>query len=184
MLLSAPSRSDDVLRTVVAGGALGALVSWFYALYQQGNHEEKDKVDVGPAMSLLHTHKLVCADGVLYVALQEPVSLFYKLDLTATRGFLNHLEALMNYFSLLRGGGGNPGDIGQAIKQRREANIRLRALQRLLRRSKPMAASDLEEDILTIQKIMDGCIHNCMQQSNVNILEHSGDVGAVLGTHM
>ena len=34
-----------------------------------------------------------------------------------------------------------------------------------------MAASDIEEDIQAIKKSMDGYIHNCMQQSNLNIPE-------------
>ena len=167
--------SSRLFRGVLVGGTVGALVSWaaFSSKREgvpgggsgQGDGLKED------ALGLLHEYPNLCRDSNLYVALQEPVLLFLQLDQESTRQFLRNLEQLASLFLVIRDGSTKPGDIAVALKRRREASNRLHALLRKARQKKPLAASELDEDVEVIRKSMEGYIHNSMQQSNLNIME-------------
>ena len=166
--------SSRLFRGVLVGGTVGALVSWAaFASKREGGlggSGQGDGLKEG-ALGLLHEYPNLCRDSNLYVALQEPVLLFLQLDQESTLQFLRNLEQLASLFLVIRDGSTKPGDVAVALKLRREASNRLHALLRKARQKKPLAASELDEDVAVIRKSMEGYIHNSMQQSNLNIME-------------
>ena len=166
--------SSRLFRGILIGGTVGALVSWAACASKregapggggQGNSFKEN------ALCLLHKYSNLCSDSNLYVALQEPLLLFHQLDQETTSQFLRNLEQLASLFVSIRNGSTKPGDVAVALKLRREASNRLHALLKKARQKKPLAASELDEDIEVIRKSMEGYIHNSMQQSNLNIME-------------
>jgi hypothetical protein len=57
------------------------------------------------------------------------------------------------------------------LKCRREVSRLLLVLVRKARQTRPLLASDIDEDLETVRKCIEGYIHNCMQQSNLNVME-------------
>ena len=166
--------SGRVLRGTLLGGSLGALGAWALASWGGGGDASAEDAEDplrGTALTMLQTYPNLVADPNMYVALQEPVPLFLQVDSEAVRHLLASLDALVGTFTGLHRGSTRPGDVATALRARREASNRLHALTRKARQRKPLLASELEEDLQTLKKCMDGYIHNCMQQSNLNLME-------------
>ena len=123
------------------------------------------------ATAMLEMYPLVLRDGAILSALQEPVPLFLQLDTIATQDLLQSLEELIRVFFNLRDGSTQPSMVSDALRARRAASNRLLCLVRTAKQQKPLAACDIEEDVEMLKKSMDGFVHNCMQQSNLNIME-------------
>lgn len=157
---------------VLAGGALGALFAWYATSSPTSLSESESIKSNSGALGLLDEHKYICGDSILYTTLQEPLILFYNTDEPGTRAFLKHTDALIERFAVLRTGISRAGEIPLVLRERREASNRLLILLRDARRKRPLAASEICEDVETIKKTLDSYVHNCMQQSNLNILEN------------
>lgn len=157
--------------TVVAGGALGAFIGWCAMSSPKAGTERACETTGSRALGLLESHKYVCSDSILYTTLQEPLILFYDTNEPRTRSFLKHADTLIEHFAFLRSGKRRAGEIPLVLRERREASNHLLLLLRDAKRKRPMAASEIQEDIEMIKKILDGYVHNCMQQSNLNLLE-------------
>lgn len=157
---------------VLAGGAVGALIAWYATSSPISSPQSESAQSNSGVLGLLDKHKYICSDSVLYTTLQEPLILFYNTNDLGTRAFLKHTDALIERFMVLRTGVRRPREIPLVLRERREASNRLHSLVRDARRKRPIAASEIHDDVETIKKILDGYVHNCMQQSNLNILEN------------
>jgi hypothetical protein len=165
-----------LVKGAVLGGSLGALGAWaaFNWSTSGGEGDGGDEADPlrSRAIALLQAYPNVASDSNLYVALQEPVPVFLQVDADMVRLLLESLDLLVGTVVSVNHGSTRPGDVAKAIRARREANNRLHALVRKSRQTKPLLASELEEDLQTIKKCVDGHVHNCMHQSNLNIMEN------------
>ena len=157
-----------LLTTAVLVGALGAWTA--YSFENTGNDEEGGSLRTR-AFRLLQLYPNIAADSSLLVALQEPAHLFFQVDANATRHLLDSLELLVSTFSKLAQGSQKPAEVATALRARREASTRLHALVRKARRKKPLLACEMDEDLQTLKTCMDGYIHNCLQQSSLNLME-------------
>lgn len=165
---------DTLLGGILVGGALGGVTAWMLSDKSDEGGETTERSTeelMHRAAVLLGRFPLVQRDGAIVSALQEPVPLFLQLDPVATQEFLQSLEELIHVFLNLREGSTQPSKVSDALRARREASNRLLCLVRKARQRKPLAACDIEEDVETLKKSMDGFVHNCMQQSNLNIME-------------
>uniref|UniRef100_A0A6C0BZU5 Uncharacterized protein n=1 Tax=viral metagenome TaxID=1070528 RepID=A0A6C0BZU5_9ZZZZ len=157
---------------VLVGGAIGAFVAWYLSSCSASTASNERAPRNEGALGVLDEHEYICRDSILYTTLQEPLILFYSTNQLGTRAFLKHTNSLIERFSVLRTGVRRPREIPLVLRSRREASNRLHILLREARRKRPMAASDIQEDVETVKKILDGYVHNCMQQSNLNLLEN------------
>lgn len=157
---------NNVLQGIVVGGVLGGALSCFLT-DRQGELPQKAQ----SAEKLLALYPHAMADGCMRAALLEPVQLFMQVDECATREFLQSLDKLVAIFIRLREGARQPSKVSEALQTRRSASNRLLSLVRKTRQKLPLAVCDVEEDIETIKKAMEGLVHNCLQQSNLNMME-------------
>jgi len=170
--------TGTLVKGVVIGGSLGALGAWAFNSWGGGREAGAGADDSGDplranALTLLQKYPHLTGDSNMYVALQEPVPLFLQVDSEAVRPLLGSLDTLVSTFSDLHRGSTRPADVAIALRARREASNRLHALTRKARQEKPLLASEIDEDLQTLKKCMDGYIHNCMQQSNLNMMERA-----------
>ena len=157
--------SSRLVRGAIVSTGLGVLAAWASRSF----HSEQDTASVaGPqqtVLTTLHEYASVCTDSNLYVALQEPVLLFMKLDESGTRLLLRSLDELISIYAQLTQGIVGPGAVASALNKRRRASSQLRLLRSTARQKRPLLASELDEDLDVVQKCLDGYVHNCMQQS-------------------
>ena len=133
-----------LIRGVLVGGCVGAVVSWAACSAPGAASATNEGAAAGGAsdtLALLRSYPSICGDSNLFVALQEPSLLFQQLDPQATRSLLQNLENLVDLFSKLRAGCRKPGEIAVALKERRGGSNRLRSLLRKARQKRLLARS-------------------------------------------
>ena len=156
--------SSDVL----LGSGVGLLIGWtLFSSLKSKTDAESD----GGVVDVFRGYPRLCGDAVLYVALQEPVLVFQRLDPTGTHRLLHSLNEMTDIFVRLRVGTVQPALVARVLSARRLAAKELSQLMLQAMRTKPTEASEMEEDIKAIRTSMEGCVHNCMQQSNLNLME-------------
>jgi hypothetical protein len=148
----------------VLGGLLGAALSW-------ASVPGPADADDNAALRALQSFAWLPQDRTMFAALQEPTLLFLQVDRASAMEFLRSADELVALFGALRAGQCKPSLVSDALRVKREASNRLMLLQRQARQTRPLTASEVEEDILTVSKILEGYVHNCMQQSNLNLME-------------
>lgn len=155
-----------------AGAAIGCTLGLALASFRGAALQaEQAGAQGNVAVSVLQSYPHVWNDCTLQVALQEPVLLFVDLDRDTTLQFLDSLEQLCGVAARLRGGYAKPGIVATAIRSRRDVSRLLHALVRKARQKRPLLATELDEDLESVRKSIDGYVHNCMQQSNLNVME-------------
>ena len=162
--------ASSLLQGTLIGGSLGAFIAWGLMSKWSQVAENEDKA-LADSLALLHAHRQLCSDSILYVALQEPLRVFQQCDSAGAQGLLQSLNRLVSLFQELSAGSTAPEAIPRILKEKREASNRLHALLRKAWRAQPFAASEIEQDIQCIKKSIDGYVHNSMQQSTLNLLK-------------
>ena len=147
---SAAFDSISSLIPVAVGSAVGALFAWSVTSPQTVDTETASN-NTG-ILKLLDEHRFICADSTLYTTLQEPLILFYTTNAVATKAFLKHTDCLIQRFFDLRSGLKRPQEIPLVLKERRQASNRLHILVRDTRKKRPMAASEIQEEVEVIKK--------------------------------
>lgn len=64
--------ASSLLQGTLIGGSLGAFIAWGLMSKWSQVAENEDKALAG-SLALLHAHRQLCSDSILYVALQEPL---------------------------------------------------------------------------------------------------------------
>ena len=164
------AQSDRLVGGILLGSALGAATALLWS--SSGGQEDVTSSKTGEnAAEVLAARRHLSSDGSLCAALQEPVLLFLSLDAPGTRRLLDDIDNLARVFAQLRQGDARPSQVSLALQARREANNRLHALIRKARQARPLLACELSEDFDELKRIMDGFVHNCVQQSSLNLME-------------
>jgi len=117
-----------------------------------------------PEAVQLRRYASVSRDAALSSALLEPARLFAALDAEASEELLGALDALAGAYERCRGGATSPLLLAEAMAARRRAAGALRRLVRLARQRRPMVASDLAEDVASLERYLDDCVHNVDQE--------------------
>ena len=162
---------DRILPGILAGGVLTTAAFWAIGASSDFSASDESAGASVPVATLLGPYKNIIVDGVLWDAVSEVAPVFYRFDPDLTQDLLMHLDKLLSTFASLRTGITKPAYVASALSARRQSRKRMDMLIRLVRRKQPILASDLTEGCKIINIAMDGHVHNCMQQSSLNLIE-------------
>ena len=117
----------------------------------------------------LSAYKYISMDGALVANLHEPLAVFRPLDPTTTTSFLAAFDEVARVYFLCRQGSGRPSLLADALKAKRTATSHLLALTRKARQSKPLAASDLSQDLEALKQSLGDYIYNTTQEQGLHL---------------
>ena len=112
-------------------------------------------------------YKHLSMDGSLLANLQEPVEVFRPLDGQACVSMLQALDDLARIYYSCRTGESRPSLVAEALKAKRMAMNQLLALVKKARQRKPMAASDILQDVEALKKNIADYIYNITQEQSL-----------------
>lgn len=142
----------------LVGGGIGAAVGLFLA---------SRKASEGDGEGALAGYPSLRRNSELRAALQDTVPLFQGLDGASARGLLDALEKLCQLYESCRSGDARPVLVAQALDAKRRASSALAVLTRKARQQRPMAASDLSEDLQALKKFMEDQLYNISQEQSL-----------------
>ena len=150
-----------VVKGFFIGGAVGAAAAAAFAYNRPseatGSEEETD----------FSRYKHLNMDGALVANLQEPVAVFKPLDGQLCVSMLNAFDDLARIYFACRTGESRPSLVAEALKAKRAATNHLLALVRKARQRKPMAASDILQDVEALKKNIADYIYNITQEQSL-----------------
>ena len=142
-----------VVKGFFIGGAVGAAAAAAFAYNRPseatGSEEETD----------FSRYKHLNMDGALVANLQEPVAVFKPLDGQLCVSMLNAFDDLARIYFACRTGESRPSLVA--------ATNHLLALVRKARQRKPMAASDILQDVEALKKNIADYIYNITQEQSL-----------------
>jgi hypothetical protein len=146
---------------VLAGGVLGAslVALCLKATSTEGSNNKASDEQEGVHAELTR-YKHLASDAFLTSSLQEPLVMFRHTDARACEELLSSLDELVGLYALSKTGAGTPALVAKALRARRAAGERLTNLMKALRDQKPLAASDLEQDVELIKKSLQDYVYN------------------------
>jgi len=152
-----------LIKGFLLGGAVGAVVVAASFSHRKDSKEGEpidDEVDFSP-------YKHLNMDGALVANLQEPVAVFKSLDNQACVTMLYAFDDLARIYVSCRTGESRPGLVAEALKAKRVATNHLLALVKKARQRKPMAASEIMQDVEALKKNVADYIYNITQEQSL-----------------
>jgi hypothetical protein len=143
----------------LVGGSLGAAVGFFMAARQTGGEESSDDGLAG--------YPSVRRNSVLRMTLHDMVPLFKDLDRATNESLLGALEKICQLYESCKSGDARPVVVAQALEAKRRASSALAVLSRKARQQRPMAASDLSEDLQALKKFLEDQLYNISQEQSL-----------------
>lgn len=151
-----------LVKGFLIGGVVGAAVA-AGVQYKAPNDEvasSEDDLDFS-------VYKHLNNDGSLVAILQEPVAVFKPLDKPSCEAMLQAFDELARIYSACRGGESRPSLVADALKAKRTANGHLLALVKKARQRKPVAASEILQDVEALKKSIADYIYNITQEQSL-----------------
>jgi len=127
---------------------------------------ERDKVQ-----DIIDSFEHLRSDRALTSILYDIVVLFEQIDTDATRGLLVDIDSMVYMYTSLLRGESRPGAIAYVLRLRRAVKNRIGNLVTITKRTRPTSLTYLIEDIRALYELIESYVHNCEQQSNLNISE-------------
>ena len=147
------------------GGIVGASVAAALTTFKKPSDAvrgEEDDVRGGGVNWSAYKH--INLDGGLLAILQEPASLFWSLDQTACSAMLDSYDELARIYMSCRQGESRPTVVSDALAAKRSASNHLLALNKKARQKKPMAASEILQDVEALKKSLQDYVYNIDQE--------------------
>ena len=145
---------------LIVGGILGGVTTACLAWKRSGvtSSGEEDELASYPS---------VYRNPTLRALLQDATPVFKALDSTTFHCMLHSLNDLCKIYESCRSGDARPVLVAQALERRRQASTCLSSLSKKARQQKPMAASDLSEDLLGLNKFLEDQLYNITQEQSL-----------------
>jgi len=151
-----------VVKGFFIGGAVGASVAAAFA-YNRAPAEAAESEEETDFSRYKHLHM----DGALVANLQEPVAVFKPLDSKLCVSMLHAFDDLARIYFSCRTGESRPSLVAEALKAKRTATNHLLALVKKARQQKPMAASEILQDVEALKKNIADYIYNITQEQSL-----------------
>ena len=167
MKLRVPT-DTSIFTNILVGGILSTLC---YLTWQKkiGNCYETENIE-DKVTGIISKYPCLYSDRHLCAVLEEPITLFMQINESATRNLLQNVDNLLSIFVNLLQGCAKPSLVASVLKARRATTNHLYILIKEAKRKRPLEVSDMQEDFKVINTSLDNLVHNCMQQSNLNIM--------------
>ena len=154
----------------LVGGAIGAAVGFFLASRQASEGGSGDGGE-----GALAGYPALRKNPELRVALQDAAPLFRGLDGATTDGLLGALQRICQIYESCRSGDARPVLVAQAVEAKRRASTALAVLTRKARQQRPMAASELAEDLQALKKFLEDQLYNITQEQSLQSSLRGGE---------
>lgn len=145
---------------LLVGGLVGGAATAFLTWKARGATHSGEEDEFVPYPSV---HR----NPDLRALLQDATPVFKALDSPSLHAMLEALNDLCRIYESCRSGDARPVLVAQALECRRRASTCLSGLSKKARQQKPMAASDLSEDLAGLQKFLEDQLYNITQEQSL-----------------
>ena len=142
----------------VLGGSAGALLAAY--LYSQASSSSGDEDG-------LARYPHVRKNAALRASLRDVTPLFTDLSAGMYASLLEALDQLCQLYDACRNGDARATIVARALDCKRRVSTALSVLTRKARQERPMAASDVSEDLAALKKFLDDQVYNITQEQSL-----------------